>query len=177
MNNPTITSYVASKLPEYLISEHTKDGNVFLTVNGAFTTINLSQYEFTEVTSQILDDITASVSRFIIVKRLTSKHGSGASKAPRATSKTLGEKVKLAVDNTIVGLKNVKALPTSIGYKLLSNAMQSDDDFARVWHDNVTCVIEDSAKSTTCGSVVISNEKANAMADSVMRHLFGVKRK
>ena len=60
---------------------------------------------------------------------------------------------------------------TARAYNQLSSAMQNDPSFALSWQCNIAMPILDGAKGK------LTAEEANAIADDLMRHLFGVRRK
>lgn len=64
-----------------------------------------------------------------------------------------------------IRLRNLRNWKTQRAYRDLTAAMKRDPDFARTWQCNIACTLMDAG---------MSHADANAAADRLMRHLFGV---
>jgi dihydroorotate dehydrogenase len=62
-------------------------------------------------------------------------------------------------------LRNLRHRKTARAYRDLTNAMKRDPDFAHTWQCNIACPLMDAG---------MNHAEANAAADRLMRHLFGV---
>ena len=64
-----------------------------------------------------------------------------------------------------VRLQNLRCWKTQWAYRTLTKAMKRDPDFAHTWQCNIACPLMDAG---------MNHIDANAAADRLMRHLFGV---
>jgi len=64
-----------------------------------------------------------------------------------------------------VWLRNLRHWKTARAYRDLTAAMKRDLDFAHTWQCNIACPLMDAG---------MNHRDANAAADRLMRHLFGV---
>ena len=64
-----------------------------------------------------------------------------------------------------VRLQNLRCWKTQMAYRTLTKAMKRDPDFAHTWQCNIACPLMDAG---------MNHRDANAAADRLMRHLFGV---
>lgn len=67
-NHPpaTITGYISTKFPDHTFKEvKTRDG-IFLEMDGRRTSIKLDEYDFAEITQDVLGDISDRVSKFAV---------------------------------------------------------------------------------------------------------------
>jgi len=66
--------------------------------------------------------------------------------------------------------RNWKVRGTGKAYRALTKAMRDDPGYALSWQCNIAMPILDGAKGK------LTHAEANAIADDLMRHLFGVKK-
>ena len=70
-------------------------------------------------------------------------------------------------ERLLVRLRNLRHWKTARAVRDLERAFQTDDSFVLTWKCNIAMTLIDRTR--------LSRDEANAAADHLMRHLFGVK--